>query len=50
MEKIKETRFIFEFFLVNFCKLNNLSITSKSLSIINFLNPVKRLSKRSFFR
>ena len=52
MEKVNETRFIFQFFLLNFCKLNNnLSITLKSLSLKNFLKPVKpKLSnnKRSF--
>ena len=52
MEKVNEARFIFQFFLLNFCKLNNnLSVTLKSLSLINFLKPVKpKLSnnKRSF--
>ena len=53
MEKVNKTRFIFESFLLNFCKLNNnLSITLKSLSMENVLKPLKpKLSnnKRSFF-
>ena len=53
IEKVNEKRFIFESFLLNFCKLNNiLSIISKSLSTINYLKPVKpKLSnkERSFF-
>ena len=53
MENVNETTFISESFLLNFCKVNNnLSIILKSLSIMNFLKPIKpKLSnnKRSFF-